>query len=187
METEQSVIQEIHSTLAESSLTLQQKALHLYPEVSAGRQGQNRLRKLLQYLVKKIFFFFKFGAENKATDLDEASTRGLTREKCIQEAGHGGWCPLILSVHQTRRSWVQSPSKIHRETHSPKEQHPETLTMTPYSSHASETENQKASKVSGEWQHTPVSEIRWKRGFQRKTILVQEFEAILGNTGKLPT
>lgn len=37
METEQSVIWEIHSTLAESSLTLQQKVLHLHPEVSEGR------------------------------------------------------------------------------------------------------------------------------------------------------
>lgn len=69
-----------------------------------------------------------------------------------EEAGHGGWCLLFLSVHQTRRSWTQSQSKIHWETHSPKEQDPETLTMTPYSNHASETENQKASRVIGEWQ-----------------------------------
>lgn len=104
-----------------------------------------------------------------------------------EEAGHGGWGLLFLSVHQTRRSWTQSQSKIHRETHSLKEQDPETLTMTPYLSHASETENQKISKVSGEWQHTPAAESHEKRGLQRRTILVQEFEAILGSTGKLPT
>lgn len=89
METEQSVIWEIHSTLAESSLTLQQKVLHLHPEVSEGRQGQGRLRQLLQYLVK-FFFLFQLGSKYKATDLDEANTNRVTWEKCVKKQGMVG-------------------------------------------------------------------------------------------------
>lgn len=59
-------------------------------------------------------FFFSIGLQAQRYRFGWSKHKQGNLREMSEEAGHGGCCLLFLSVHQTRRYWIQSQSKVHR-------------------------------------------------------------------------